>query len=119
MSDDARPGGTFREALARGVLAYQVCTACARAVFFPRVLCPACGSTSLEWCESSRQGSVYAVTTLHSRSEDPHSIALVDLAEGFRVMAILENVAPDSIDPIGSAVAVSVEDGERLVARLA
>lgn len=117
MSDDARPGGTYREALARGSLAYQVCAACTQVVFFPRVLCPACGSTSLEWRESSRQGFVYAVTTLHSRSEDPHSVALVDLVEGFRVMAVLEHVAPDSLDPIGSAVAISVEDGERLVAR--
>jgi uncharacterized protein len=119
VTDGARPGGTYRDALARGVLAYQVCAACAHVVFFPRVLCPACGSTDLEWRESACRGSVYAVTTLHPRDESPYSVALVDVAEGFRVLVTLEGFAPDVLDSIGVAVAITIADGERLVARAA
>jgi uncharacterized OB-fold protein len=65
------------------------------------VLCPGCGSDDLEWQRSSGQGRVYSVTTLAPRDKAPYSVALVDLAEGFRMMT---NVIGDGEVAIGAAV---------------
>ncbi len=38
------PLAAYREGLANGELRFQLCGGCDRAVFYPRVLCPFCGS---------------------------------------------------------------------------
>jgi uncharacterized OB-fold protein len=86
LSPDTAPDTVFERFLDEGVLAFQRCAAHAHAVFPPRVLCPACGDPRLEWQRSSGEGVVYSMTSLAPRGEDPYVVALVDVAEGFRLM---------------------------------
>lgn len=101
LTPDTAPDTVFESFLSDGTLAFQRCTACAQAVFPPRVLCPACGDPRLEWQRSGGEGAVYSVTTLAPRGQEPYAVALVDLAEGFRVMT---NVVADGDVAIGDPV---------------
>ena len=69
----------------------------------PRVLCPRCGGRDLAWEESAGEGTVYSETTVHRR-EESYGLCLVDLDEGYRVMAA---GAPG----IGERVRLRVEEG--------
>ncbi|HEY3683663.1 MAG TPA: OB-fold domain-containing protein [Streptosporangiaceae bacterium] len=110
------PAVAYREHLDRGELAYQACDACGRAVFYPRVLCPDCGSTQLTWRTSAGLGTVYATTALHPRDKDAYNVALVDLDEGFRMMSRVEELpAPDVRIGLRVRAAVVPQDGEPVV----
>ena len=84
-------------------LHFQRCGGCGALLGYPRVLCPRCGSDSLEFVECSGGGVVYSATVVHAR-EGSHGVCLVDLDEGVRVMAA---GAPE----IGSRVQLRVEEG--------
>ena len=88
-------------------LHYQRCS-CGAAVHPPRLLCPADGSRELRWEVSAGEGVVYSATTVHTR-EGEHGLCLVDLDEGYRVMA---TGAP----PIGARVTLRDVDGVLCVA---
>jgi uncharacterized protein len=83
----------FWTGCARGELRYQLCEGCKRAQFYPRPFCAKCGGESLSWASSKGGGTVYAVTTVERaptedfRALQPYAIALIDLDEGFRMMA--------------------------------
>ncbi|HLJ52470.1 MAG TPA: OB-fold domain-containing protein [Rhizomicrobium sp.] len=72
---------------------YQACTACGATQYFRRGFCAACGSTKLEEKRSSGEGTVYATSlvcraaTPETRAHVPYNIILVDMVEGFRMMA--------------------------------
>lgn len=100
------PEAVFEQELEQGKLAYQRCGGCDAAVFYPRLVCPACASTDLRWKHSRGAGVLYTATTVRSRSGD-YSVALIDLDEGFRMMS---RIADD-----GCPVAI----GDRVRARLA
>lgn len=89
-------------------LHFHRCSACSSAIHPPRPLCPVCGATSLAFEESAGTGTVYSTSTVHAR-EGTHDVSLVDLDEGFRVMAPV-----DGGGRIGARVQGRVEDG-RLV----
>ena len=110
------PAVAYRERLDRGELAYQACDACGSAVFYPRVLCPDCGSTDLTWRTSAGRGTVYATTALHPRDRDPYNVALVDLDEGFRMMSRVEGPpAPDVRIGLRVRADVVTQDDEPVV----
>jgi hypothetical protein len=95
MSTDAL-ANEFWSACSRGELRYQVCDSCKRPQFYPRPFCAKCGGDKLTWATSKGEGAIYAVTTVErAPTEDfrvlqPYAIALVDLDEGFRMMAHAE-----------------------------
>ena len=62
-----------------------------RHVFYPRVAVPGSGETDLEWVPASGDGSVYSITVNRTR-EGSYNVALVDLAEGPRLMSRIEGV---------------------------
>lgn len=99
------PSTDYWGRLNEGFVPYQHCEDCGKSVFFPRVLCNNCGSTALGWRESAGLGTVYSATTVHERNADPYTVALIDLAEGIRVMARLDGATPDE-PPIGRTVVV-------------
>ena len=105
------PAVTYRRHLENGKLGYQRCANCSEAVFYPRVLCPFCGSGALEWRESVGRGTVYATTAVHSRNRDPYNVVLVDLDEGFRMMSRVEGVSAEEVG-IGMRVRFEVRQGE-------
>ena len=107
MASVEAPVAAYRRHLENGKLAYQRCADCSAAVFYPRVLCPVCGSGALEWRESAGRGTVYATTAVHSRDRDPRNVALVDLDEGFRMMSWVESVPAEEVE-IGARVSFEV-----------
>jgi uncharacterized OB-fold protein len=111
MASAEAPVVTYRRHLENGKLAYQRCAGCSAAVFYPRVLCPVCGSGALHWRESSGRGTVYATTAVHSRNRDPRNVVLVDLDEGFRMMSRVEGVPAGEVE-IGARVRFEVRRGE-------
>ena len=65
-------------------------------------------SNYLEWIEARGTGTVYALTTIHPRPPlEPYNVALVDLAEGVRMMSRVDGIAADEI-AIGSAVVAAI-----------
>src|SRR6516165_5807868 len=90
MADDIAQ--FFWHGCADGELRYQRCDVCGRAQFYPRPFCAACGGVP-SWAVSEGRGTVYATTRV-SRAPTadfaplvPYDILLVDLDEGFRIMA--------------------------------
>lgn len=83
----------FWQGCEKGELRYQQCSGCSRVQFFPRAFCARCGVEQLDWRVSSAQGTVYAVTeverapTAEFRALQPYAIVLIDMDEGFRIMA--------------------------------
>jgi uncharacterized protein len=107
------PAVAYRRHLENGKLGYQRCAGCSAAIFYPRVLCPFCGSSELEWCESVGRGTVYATTAVHSRNRAPRNVVLVDLDEGFRMMSRVEGVPAEEVE-IGTRVrsCLALSEGE-------
>lgn len=93
----------FWEGCANGVLRYQSCARCGTVQFIPRSLCANCQADSLTWHDSGGLGRVLSHTTVHRapiaafRGETPYVIALIDMDEGFRLMA---NVAGGASAPV-------------------
>ncbi len=110
QDSDSRP---YWEGLAQGELRIQRCKSCARAVFYPRALCPHCHSDQLEWIVASGKGTIYTYTVAHQgfgpfAADVPFVIALVELEEGARMMSRILD-APRERVTIGAAVSVTFE----------
>jgi uncharacterized OB-fold protein len=100
--------GAFWRAAQDHRLTYQVCDSCGRIVFYPRAHCPHCGSADLQVRDSQGQGKLYSYTVIRQtpdrafRDTAPYIVALVDLAEGFRMFTYLQ--APSEAAEIGQQV---------------
>ena len=85
----------FWAGCAAGELRYQCCSACGRAQFPPRPFCAGCGAAP-RWEVSAGRGTVYTLTTVARAPTPefaalaPYDIVLIDLDEGFRMMAHAE-----------------------------
>ena len=104
----------YWEAAARGSLQVQRCADCGDARFPPSFLCRRCHSAKVNWVEASGSGTVYSFTIVHRapsaawRTRVPYVVALIDLAEGQRLMANIVGV--DALEvAIGDAVEVEFE----------
>lgn len=77
-------------------IVYQRCSACTHVWYFRRSFCPRCGTTDVAALQASGTGTIYAVTEVmrapseQLRAHAPYAIALVDMDEGFRMMAHVE-----------------------------
>lgn len=113
MTEDEASGGApaevYRHYLEEGKLGFQWCRDCSSAVFYPRVLCPVCGSMALEWRISDGRGIVYATTAVYRRDEDPYNVALVDLEEGIRMMSRVEGLPAEEVE-VGQRVTLEVRE---------
>lgn len=112
----------FWDATREGKFLLQWCTACDAPVFYPREICPACLGSSLEWRPAGGDGTVYAVSVQHKpqnpmmRDRAPYPVALVELAEGPRIMTNIVNCDPYDVT-VGAAVTLTWEplsDGRNL-----
>jgi uncharacterized protein len=78
-------------------IVYQSCSACGAVQYFRRGFCAKCGAPDQGERLSSGQGTVYATAlvcraaTPETRVHVPYNIVLVDIAEGFRMMAHGDN----------------------------
>jgi uncharacterized OB-fold protein len=87
----------FWDGCARGELLLQRCRDCGKPYFYPRPVCPACGSTDVEWFRASGRATLYSYVINHRpargfEAEAPYAIAVVELAEGPRMMTNIVGV---------------------------
>lgn len=100
---------SYFQAAADKRLTFQTCDACHAAVFYLRTVCPHCGGESLQLRDSAGAGRVYSYTVQHRASHPyfanrtPMTLALVDLDEGFRVLA---DIAGTGTVQVGTPVEV-------------
>ena len=112
---DLRPDEDFRRFLAEGRFRIQR-SASGGYVFYPRVAEPGTGAP-LEWVDASGQGVVYATTVVRKKPPEPsYNVAVIELAEGPRMMSRVEGLPPEDVR-IGMRVAAEIveQDGEPVV----
>ena len=91
------------------------CQDCGKHHFYPREICPFCTSDRIEWVAASGKGIVYSFTIVRRPSHEffkdqaPFAVALVDLAEGPRVMTSLTDIKAEDVK-IGMPVTVAFEE---------
>lgn len=82
----------YWDAAAEGRLLIRHCAACDRAHHHPREFCPLCWSEDVSWRTASGRATLYTWSTVHRNdlspfgSRVPYVAAVVDLAEGPRMM---------------------------------
>jgi uncharacterized OB-fold protein len=109
IDPDTQP---FWDGAKRGELLIQRCTKCDERQFYPRLRCVRCGG-AVEWIRASGNARVYTYTVVHRAAHEafsplvPYVVALVDLAEGPRMMSRLR-VSPADVR-IGLDVRVAFE----------
>jgi uncharacterized OB-fold protein len=96
-----------------GVLRLQHCGACGGWQFYPRPFCVHCGADGPAWREASGRGRIASFTVvrraLSGAYEAPYVVALVDLAEGPRLMSHIVDCAPEAVS-IDAPVRVHFQD---------
>lgn len=97
-------------ALAEGRFLIQKCSGCGQHIYFPRDLCPHCGSGDVAFVEPSGSGTVYSTTVVRRKPDagGDYNVALIDLDEGVRLMSCVDNIAP-----------TEVKIGQRVIAKVA
>ncbi|PWG61535.1 Zn-ribbon domain-containing OB-fold protein [Spiribacter halobius] len=100
-------------------LTLQYCDDCQRWVFYPRARCPYCWSDALSWRDASGEGTVAARIIVHKPGhpaflEDvPYVVALIDLAEGPRMLSNVVDCHPDAVE-VGMPVRLRWTERENL-----
>ncbi|MBB5215567.1 Zn-ribbon domain-containing OB-fold protein [Parapusillimonas granuli] len=83
---------------------------CGRVIFYPRVCCPFCHGSELEWTDAAGDGKVISHTTIHRAHHDgfngelPYVFAAVELAEGVIFYGQLRGAPTDGTSLVGSKV---------------
>jgi uncharacterized OB-fold protein len=75
----------FWDAAAQGRLLLKKCLACNQLHYYPRTICPFCGSDRTDWQPAAGTGSIYSWSVMR-RAETPYCIAYVTLDEGVTMM---------------------------------
>ena len=102
----------FWDGVADSKLLVQRCTACGALRHPPRPLCPSCRSLDWDTIEASGRGTVYSAVIPHHPPlpwfPEPFSVALVELAEGVRLVTNVVGIDPHQVT-LGMAVRVRFE----------
>lgn len=100
----------FWDAANEKILLVGMCSACGQAHFYPRRMCPHCGSQAIEWAPSSGRGTIYSYSVLR-RSKTPYALSWVVLEEG---VGLLTNIVDCDLDAlaIGQDVVVTFAASE-------
>ena len=97
-------------------LSYQQCDDCSTRIAYPHVVCPHCLSDRLTRLQAAGTGTVHSFTTLHRAGvrtmadRVPYTVLLVDLDEGVRVLADLDERPGGAAPHIGMPVEVVFEE---------
>jgi len=89
--------------LADGKLLIRRCGSCGAASHYPRPFCPECWSEDVTWEEASGDATLYTHSTVYENDlppfgeQVPYIAAVVDLAEGPRVMTRIVDCEPDAL----------------------
>ena len=102
----------WRDALEDGRFLLQRGVLSGRAFFPPREAEPGTGE-AVEWIAACGAGTVYSVTVIGQKPPlDAYHVALIELAEGPRVMSRVEGLAADAVK-IGMAVTARIVREDR------
>ncbi len=98
MTPEAKP---YWDGAREGKLMIPKCRSCGKAFFYPRVVCPLCGSRDIGWIQASGRGRLHSFEIAHQilnkafKVKTPVVLAMVELEEGPRMLTNLVNIAPD------------------------
>lgn len=95
----------FWDAAAEGRLLIKRCTACGDAHYYPRTICPFCGSPDTVWETTTGLGEIYTLSTLRRGPNAPFTLAYVTLDEGPTMITNITDCDPDAL-AIGQRVEV-------------
>ncbi|HEY4135751.1 MAG TPA: Zn-ribbon domain-containing OB-fold protein [Alphaproteobacteria bacterium] len=93
----------YWEAAAQHKLRVQQCHVCGKHWFPPSQRCPHCTAADFAWVEVSGKGKVYSFVVFERvyhpafEGEVPYVVALVELAEGPRLLTNVVGIAPDKV----------------------
>ena len=87
---------SFWAAAADGRLLIGKCRSCGKPHYYPRAICPLCGSDATEMVQASGRGAVYSYSVMR-RVPVPYALAYVTLDEGVTMMT---NIVDCDIDAI-------------------
>lgn len=108
-----RSSGPFWDAIKNHELSLQQCAACGSWINNPLPMCPKCNSQESKWVPVSGKGSIYSWVTCaespHPAFPAPHTVVLVELEEGPRLVSNVVGIAADELE-IGLPVSVVYED---------
>ena len=101
----------FWQAATEGRLMVKHCKACGQAHWYPRPLCPHCGSADTELRPSSGRGTIYSLTVTRRAGPTAYALAYVTLDEGVTLMT---NIVDCDLDQakIGDRVEVVFKPSE-------
>ncbi|MFF5925949.1 Zn-ribbon domain-containing OB-fold protein [Streptomyces hydrogenans] len=111
----------YWDAAAEGRLLLRRCRACARPHHYPREFCPHCWSEDVDWEPASGRATLYTWSVVHRNDlppfgeRVPYVAAVVDLAEGPRMMTQVVDVPEDDLRA-GMALEVVFRTGDDGVA---
>jgi uncharacterized protein len=100
IEDDTR---AFWDGAREGHLLIRSCRACGVAHYYPRPFCPSCWSDDVEWVEASGRATLYTGSTVYRNDlppfheQVPYVAAVVELAEGPRMMTRLVGCEPEEV----------------------
>lgn len=111
----------FWNGLNEGRVMLRHCRDCDSVFHYPRIVCPECLSSELDWHQARGTGTLYTYTISHRPThplfadEVPQYLAVVELDEGPRLTSTLVNV-PEANITIGMALEPVFErhEGERI-----
>ncbi|MEU0830791.1 Zn-ribbon domain-containing OB-fold protein [Streptomyces sp. NPDC005969] len=112
--DFTRP---YWDAAAEGHLLLRRCRACGAAHHYPREFCPTCWSEDVDWERASGRATLYTWSVVHRNdlppfgSRVPYTAAVVDLAEGPRMMTEIVDCEKSAL-AIGMALRVAFRQEE-------
>ncbi|MBT2488244.1 OB-fold domain-containing protein [Streptomyces sp. ISL-96] len=102
----------YWDAAAEGLLLLRRCRACTRPHHYPREFCPYCWSEDVGWERASGRATLYTWSVIHRNDlppfgdRVPYVAAVVDLAEGPRMMTEVVDCAESAL-AIGMALTVT------------
>lgn len=105
----------YWDALGAGRLLIKRCADCGDAHFYPRPFCPHCWGEQVDWEEASGHATLYTWSVVHSNDlppfpgRVPYVAAIVDLAEGPRMMTNVEDCDVDQLE-VGMQLRVQLRD---------
>jgi uncharacterized OB-fold protein len=108
---------TYWDAAAEGRLLIRRCRACGRAHHYPREFCPHCWSEDVAWEPASGRATLYTWSVVHRNDlppfadRTPYVAAVVDLAEGPRMMTEVVGTGSAAELSAGAVLEVAFREG--------
>jgi uncharacterized OB-fold protein len=113
IDDETRP---WWDAARAGTLLIRRCEDCDRPHFYPRPFCPTCWSENVSWLPASGAATLYTYSVVRFNDlppfgdRVPYVAAIVELAEGPRMMTNLVDCAIEDV-AIGMTLTVTFRPG--------